>query len=363
MTVNQGFPDGYAFSRPGTGERRTEGDIRNEKQKTAITELYKHLPANMIQGTPVLYDEEGLPLVDDDYYNNQQNSLEEQLRYTVEKPAVRQAQHQAQPQREVDPNRFFAPTPQRQRQAPPPAQQQQQQQQAQQQAQRPVAQQVAQDPFSTGSTAYHPVIKKMLNVFGIKKNSRHDLEVSNEHTGDKIVYTMTLINEELQSWAVVEGRQRMAKDDAGATYFELLFICCAVVAIDGVSLWQAFNIAPLEDERDILANDPLEMSFRLRRHSAKALAELMWRDVIPFGDKLVDFYKEKVLGNKVQSSLDKELENKVRYVCPLDGCDNYEFFTPELDASGNETKFYCKYHGVDMIKTIDLLKELNIPLE
>ena len=70
----------------------------------------------------------------------------------------------------------------------------------------------------------------MLNIFGLKKNSRHDLEIYNENTGDKITYKMSLISEELQSWAVTEGKSRMvAEPDVGSVYFELLFACCSVV--------------------------------------------------------------------------------------------------------------------------------------
>lgn len=352
MTVNNGIPEGYAFSRAGTGELKSEGAIKNQKQQQALNDLYRSVPSSMIKGEPVLYGEDGLPDIDDTGIPQRLTPLEEQVMSASQRPVEPISS-------EVESNQFFGPSKRQQR---PP--QRPQQQQPQPPPQPPQPQQPPQRPKSqeqAGSTSYHPVIRKMLNVFGIKKNSRHDLEIYNEQTDDKLVYTMTLVNEELQSWALVEGKQRMTKD-AGATYFELLFICCSVLAIDGVPVWKVFNISPTEDEVFLLDSDLLDMSFRLRKNAARALAELMWKDIIPFGDKMVEFYKEKVIGNKIQSSLDRETEDKVRYVCPLDGCENYDFFTPEFDNDGNELKFFCKFHGVALIKTIDLLKELDIPL-
>ena len=162
---------------------------------------------------------------------------------------------------------------------------------------------------------------------------------------------------------MLEGKKRMLQDaEIGAVYFELLFGCCSVIAIDHIPLYEAFNLSVLDNEKATIAEDPLEMSLRLRQLSSRLLANLLWSDTIPIGDKLVEFYKEKILGRKVQSSLDKEIEDKVRYVCPLDDCNNYEFFKPEIDSSGVETKYFCKHHGIELVKTIELLKELDVPL-
>jgi hypothetical protein len=55
--------------------------------------------------------------------------------------------------------------------------------------------------------------------------------------------------------------------------------------------------------------------------------------------------------------MEEEVEKKVRFVCPIDECSNYEFIIPEPGVT-----FYCKFHGIPLIETVDLIKESDIPL-
>jgi hypothetical protein len=201
----------------------------------------------------------------------------------------------------------------------------------------------------------------MLGAFGLKKAARHQLELYTEEVG-KIVYTMTLVSEELQRWAMLESKNKfLGEAELAAVYFELLYGCCSVVAIDNVPLWQLFNLRLADGEEISLQEDPLEMNSRLRRTCSRMLADLLWTETVPIGEKLLQFYQEKVMGKKIQSSLDKDIFEKVRYVCPLDDCDNYEFFTPAIE-NGAEKKYFCKFHGIQLVKTVDILKELDVPL-
>jgi hypothetical protein len=101
----------------------------------------------------------------------------------------------------------------------------------------------------------------------------------------------------------------------------------------------------------------------MRKVSARMLAEILWSETRPIGDKLLSFYQDVVMEKKIISSHDKDIKSKVRYVCPKDDCNNYEFLTPEMDVGlGIEKIYYCKNHGIPLIKTVDLLKEINIPL-
>ena len=343
MDVKQGFPDGYEFNR--NKNHKPEHVRRQEKQQHSLDALYRSVPANMLKGTPIQYDEDGLPVVTDD--PSFQPTLEQQVQSTVERPV----------EKNVDTDDFFSAPPTRQRVA---ANQSNPPNQPRQQISRPDMQQT--QPVRQGSLQHHPVLKKMLNVFGLKKNSRHNLEIYNDNTGDKVIYTMTLVSEELQSWAMMEGKNKMVTEsEVGAIYFELLFGCCSVIAIDHVPLWEIFNMRLTEDEQYTIGQDPLDMSIRIRKACSRMLADLLWSQTMPIADKLVEFYQDKVLGKKIQSSLDREILDKVRYVCPMDDCDNYEFFKP-LVEDGAEKNFFCKYHGIELIKTVDILKELDIPL-
>jgi hypothetical protein len=336
MDIQQGNPPGYD-TRRNRGEYKTEGARMQEKQQQSLDELYRSLPPNSIKGTPLQYGDDGLPLVDDPQQFPEQaqaQSLESQIQTTA---------NQADPVAA----KFFAPR--------------QNQPQQQQRSQRPQPQPQAPQQMSQGSLQYHPVLKRMLGAFGLKKAARHQLELYTDEVG-KIVYTMTLVSEELQSWAMLESKNKfLGEAELAAVYFELLYGCCSVVAIDNVPLWQLFNLRLADGEEISLQEDPLEMNSRLRRTCSRMLADLLWTETVPIGEKLLQFYQEKVMGKKIQSSLDKDIFEKVRYVCPLDDCDNYEFFTPAIE-NGAEKKYFCKFHGIQLVKTVDILKELDVPL-
>lgn len=339
MDVKQGFPEGYEFNR--NKNYKSEHVRRKEKQQQSLDALYKSVPANMLKGIPIEYDDDGLPLVNDD--PSFQLTLEQQVQSTVERPM----------EKNIDADAFFVtPSARKNVATNQMGQQSNHRQDAHQQT----------HPIKQGSLQHHPVLKKMLNIFGLKKNSRHDLDIYNENTGDKVIYTMTLVSEELQSWAMMEGKNKMVSEaEVGAIYFELLFGCCSVIAIDHVPLWEIFSIRLTEDEQYIIDQDPLDMSTRIRKACSRMLADLLWSQTVPIADKLVEFYQDKVLGKKIQSSLDREVLDKIRYVCPLDDCDNYEFFKPVLEG-GIEKLFFCKFHGVELVKTVDILKEFDTPL-
>jgi hypothetical protein len=327
MNVQQGNPPGYERK---NRNYKTDGTRIQEKQQQSLEELYRSVPAAMVKGTPIQYGDDGLPLVDDPEQFPEQN----------QNPAMVEQQNNQDPVAA----KFFAP-----RQA------------AQQPRQKNQPQQTQQQSMSQGSTQYHPILKRMLNVFGLKKNSRHVLELVNEEVGS-VKYTMTLVTEELQSWAMLESKNKhLTNLELAGIYVELLFGCCSVIAIDDIPLWQVFNVQVTDTEYAVLQEDPLEMSPRLRKSCARLLADLLWTETVPIGEKLIQFYHDKVLSKKIQSSLDKEILDKVRYVCPLDGCENYEFFKPEME-NGVEKNYFCKFHGVQLVKTIDILKELDVPL-
>jgi hypothetical protein len=219
-------------------------------------------------------------------------------------------------------------------------------------------------PFPTApkkeNLSYHPVIQKMLKNFGLKKDKKEYLEIFVEGSDEKIVYTMVEVTEELQTWALEAAKEKLGAEGGGTTatvYFELLFVCCSIVAIDGEPVWQVFDIKPFEDEYSRLVNDPLDMPVRLRKLAAKELVHLLWSQMLPIGDKLLTFYQSVILGRKVMSSFDEDVNRKVRFVCPLDGCDHFEFLVPEPNKT-----YFCRDHGVPLVETLDLTKENNIPL-
>ena len=365
MEVKDGFPDGYAFNR-NVGTKNTESSRRQEKQQKVLDDLYKSVPPNLIKGEPIKYDDDGIPLIEDDVQEMVERvpTLEEQMLNTVERP---RSSSQNTRHTDSDAANFFTAPPQRdhqqlqQRKAVQESSQKQSQQQVQK-LQKIQKTQQNEVQMSHGSLQYHPVVKKMLNLFGLKKTPRKDLDIFNEDTGDKQTYTMTLVSEELQSWAISEGKNKVVIDaDVGVLYFELLLVCCSVVAIDHIPVWDIFNISLDDEEKIDISHDPLDISLRIHKISARILTDLLWSKTIPFGDKLANFYQEKVMGKKIVSSLDREIENKVRYVCPLDECDHYEFFEP-ITENGVEKRYFCKFHGTELVKTVDILKELDIPL-
>ena len=328
--VNQILPNGFGYK---SQDKKTEADTYKTNQNPALNDIYSAFPSAS-KKVPVDLGEDGLLQIPDENYQNYINYQNQQQQQQQQN---QQDQNQYQPQEENTAHQKNA----KYMQAPKPVQKQK------------------------DNLSYHPVIQKLLKNFGLKKDKRHSVDIYNEDGTEKMTYTMVPITEELQSWAVSESKDKISNsgEASAAIYFELLYSCCSIVAIDHQPTWVVFNIEPQGSEHDRVSSDPFDMPVRMRKVSARMLAEILWSETRPIGDKLLSFYQDVVMEKKIISSHDKDIESKVRYVCPKDDCNNYEFFTPEMDAElGVEKIYYCKNHGIPLIKTVDLLKEINIPL-
>lgn len=346
--VNQILPNGFGYRT--APDKKSEAELYKKNQNPAIEGIYSAFP-NAAKKIPVDLGEDGLlqiPDVPNENYGFEQNQQGQQSQQN------QQSQPTQRNVRNAEDYKFMQP-----QQQPPPRQSYAPPSQAQQESQK-------KEKKEKDNLSYHPVVQKLLKNFGLKKDKRHSVDIYNDDGTDKMTYTMVPITEELQSWAVSESKDKISSSSeaSAAIYFELLYSCCAIVAIDNQSTWEIFNIEPQGSEYDRVSNDPFDMSARMRKLSARMLAQLLWSETRPIGDKLLSFYQDVVMEKKIISSHDKNIESKVRYVCPRDACDNYEFLTPEMsdDGSGIEKVYYCKNHGIPLIKTVDLMKESNIPL-
>lgn len=213
----------------------------------------------------------------------------------------------------------------------------------------------------------HPVVQKLLRGFGIETIKTHDVDIINKEIDVKMQFKMTEIPEDLSYWAISEAQNKaiLQGDKSAAGWFELLCACAAVVAMDGTPLYQVFEVAALEDELEALSKDKYNVPIRMRKQTAMKLADLLWYDLSPIATKLTNFYEDKIAGkNKISSSYEEEEEAKLRYMCPLDECDVVEFLEPKVAENGVETPYFCKVHRVQLVKSVDLLKEqMNTPLD
>jgi hypothetical protein len=342
---------------------KTEAERLQKSQQQALNDLRAAIPAERLKNVaPIEYDSYGIPKIDEppqmprvDPNMYQQFQQQQQQQYQPSMDEIQAAFGERTPPSSQKPNMdastfFTAPAHPAQRDGQPPPQQQRQ-------APLPtpvVPQEVKQDNLS-----YHPVITKLLKNFGLKKDKRHDIAIFLEDSSEKMVYSMVEVTEELQTWALELAKEKITEDgnSTATVYFELLFVCCSVVAIDNTPVWEIFDIKPVGNEVERLANNPFDTPLRMRKIAAKSLATLLWSETRPIADKLLTFYQEVVMGKKVTSSMEEEVEKKVRFVCPIDECSNYEFIIPEPGVT-----FYCKFHGIPLIETVDLIKESDIPL-
>jgi hypothetical protein len=367
MENNQVFPNGFGYrSSKDLPGYKSEVERQRESQKQTINAL-KDSPfaARLQHSVPVESDEYGIPIIenapkmpdiDPSVFNQQPKIPVNELNAMLGQRDVPQQQAKT-----MDVSTFFnaAPNSQERPQSNPmqnnPNTQNTQNAQSAQSRQ-PLPSNVPKKE----NLSYHPVIQKMLKNFGLKKDKKEYLEIFVEGSDEKTVYTMVEVTEELQTWALEAAKEKLGAEGGGTTatvYFELLFVCCSVVAIDGEPVWQVFGIKPFDDEYTRLVNDPLDMPVRLRKLVAKELVNLLWSQMLPIGDKLLTFYQSVILGRKVVSSFDEDVNRKVRFVCPLDGCDHFEFLVPETSKT-----YFCRNHGVPLVETVDLTKENNIPL-
>ena len=211
----------------------------------------------------------------------------------------------------------------------------------------------------------HPVLQKLLQRFGLKKQKLHTLDIYSDEDNDKTTYTMTVLPDELNTWALAEAKNKavVVGDSLVGVYFEHLVVCASVVAIDDTPTWQIFDIKPEAWEASDLVEDPLNISLRIRKVSASLLADMMWTEVRPLTDKLSEFYQAKILDKrKITSSFDVENENTARYVCVKDECSTIELLEPKLDETGMEKTFFCKFCAGPLVKAVDLKQEQSVPL-
>jgi hypothetical protein len=324
--VNPILPNGFGSrSAKDTPGYRSENERIQDSQKEALNNLKASIPPSRLQNSvPIDYDEYGMPRID-----TPMPELDPSL---LQRPTA-----------PMDVNTFFtAPPIQRPGAAAQPKPQTN----------------MSFNPPKKDNLKKHPVIQKLLKNFGLKKDKKYDVEIFMEDSEEKMVYSMALVTEELQSWVLDVAKEKVSDEGASVAsiYFELLFVCCSVVAIDNVPTYEIFDIKLLDSEVSRLSNDPLDIPIRLRKLSAKSLIEILWSETRPIGDKLLAFYQEVISSKKVISSLDRDIESKVRFVCPLDECDHYEYLTP------SDKVIYCKFHGIPMVETVDLTKETDIPL-
>lgn len=364
----------HGFGAKPTTQIKSDLERLKDNQKKAIDDLRSAIPVERLQhSVPIDYDEYGIPKIEESHMPQSDNeSLHEQFRRWQEQQA--QQFHAAGPTQPAQPSleeiqavfgvrqqptspskmdaaTFFGSQPQ----SPQPSSQ-------------PKSPPIPQNPRQEVKEAtankkdnlqYHPVIKKLLKTFGIKKDKRHSIEIYVEDSDEKMVYTMTLVPEELQSWALDLAKEKINLDGTSTAtiYFELLFVCCAIVAIDHQPVYDIFAIEPTASEKERIAQDPLDISLRMRKVAAANLIEIFWSQTRPIGDKLLSFYTEVVADKKIISSLDTDASSRVRYVCPIDNCDHYEFITPKPNTS-----YFCKFHGTPLVETVDVKKELDLPL-
>ena len=388
MPPNQGLtPPGYESSAEARQKARVKNDSqkRKEAQERLYRDLQSSLPPNMLQNRePLQYDSDGIPIAETPppMHEGMLNQPQQQQPMQQMHPGHPAAAQQQQPQK---PRRPFFDDPNLQAQVDTRMHPDQAVPQAQPQENHRVRPQapvggnqnqsgpgVMQDnlgftPPTPGTENYkHPVVQKLLAKFGLKKSPKYDLDVYTPDGETKITYTMTQVPDEISMWALEQARDKnvtTGSDRTAFVYFEVLFTCCSVVAMDGEPAWRIFEIKPTEQEAQTLANDPFDLSLRMRKAIGYQLAQLMWSKTLPFADKLIEFYQQKITQKKMFSSFDREQEGTVRYVCPVDGCTNYEIAKPEYDEeTGAEKELFCKIHGVSLIKTLSAEEESDLPL-
>lgn len=318
---HEGLPPGYKFGNSKVADKaKLDKDTARSKQMSKnLADIAQSNPDLMARSVPLEYDHHGLPIVEET-----------------------SQQYQA------------APPP-----LPPPVQASVPQQQARPQ---PAAPTLKQEELAV----VHPVLNRMLKAFGLANTKSYDLSVTSP-SGDKVKYTMTLMAEEATALALALAK---AKEQLGGTefpggyyaYFQNMFISMSIIAIDDVPVWSIFGVDLTPDERLLIDKDPKNLPLRVRQLCGVPLANFLWTQLGPVGDKLWNYYEEVVAKeNKVVSSHEEQQRGVTRYLCPLDGCTNAEFLKPSFEG-GEEQPFYCKIHGSILVKAIDLKVSGDLPL-
>lgn len=300
-----GYPPGYDFKR----SRPNSDQVDANKRAKAVDEFSKQ-PGGL-RGQPIEYDDYGIPKIDETEH--------------APPPPLHNPQQQVHPPQPVHPQ--------------------------------PV------QPSRPDVKNYrHPVLEKMYQTFGLKSQKKHNLSVKINDT--EIVYTMTMIPDEIILWAM-EGTQKKIVthgDQYALSWFSLMQACCAVVAIDDEPVYAVFGVLPNRAEKMQLDVDPLNLPVSLRKRTGEALAGFLLNDTYPIGDKLSDFYATKVANQyKIQSTLDQENSTKARYVCPVENCPENEVLE-QKNPAGEEATYFCRSHGNELVKVATAETEGSLPL-
>ncbi len=347
-----GFPPGYEFKRK--APLRNESQVAAEKRAKAVQDFQ----SGGLKGIPVEFDENG-PIIEEEVFNSMD---EEEAPPSMPDPRIAQNLKRA----ELGRQRQIQQQAQRQAQVPPQTQRAQPQRPpAPVQQQAPVYQEQREEVYPGHPKYQHPVLQRMLEKFGLKNPKTYDLIVTAPDGEGSVTYTMSMVPEEVTIWALNEAQSKaqLEGDHIATTWFEIMVSSSAVVAIDKEPIYRVLSIRPNPEEMKDLEVSPLSLSNRLRKLCGKALAELFWSKTLPMGDKLTQFYSKKVIADyKVTSSLDKEAEGLVRFVCPVDGCMETLLLAPVME-NGEEKPYFCKVHGEAMMPVGGAKEENSLPLE
>jgi hypothetical protein len=319
MDNKNGFPPGYEFRK----KQSNPDSLANEKRQQAYQDFSS---SPLTRGIPLQYDSNGLPIVEpqpNDFNPPPTEEINARLQY---QQPVQQPQFQPQFQ------------PQQPRQQPP----------------------MQSRPIQKSQKYVHPVISRMMEKFGLKNSKRHVLTVWNGETD--IHFTMTIVPEEISIWALGESQRKMTLDKESdnilVTWFELLNTCCSIIAIDNTPVYELFSIILTKEEKLEIEEDKLFVSNRVRKISGQVLADMFWKEILPMGDKLLDFYSKTIVSEINIKSGSKE---SFRFICPIDECSETQVLPINM-VNGEEKPYFCKVHGVELVKVASRESESNFPL-
>lgn len=308
-----GFPPGFEFRRKPSVQNPNPTQTRADNLQD-----FKAMPGGL-KGTPVDLDHHGIPIIDEvpQFSAPPDDLIRERLEMENQKPQ-RQAQAQQRPPVQQAPLR------------------------------RP-------DPFIppvTNPKYQHPILKKLLEKFGLQTPKVHKMDLYNGQ--EKVsTFSLTIVPDEVTIWALTDAQAVSLKDgnDMATSWFKLLHACTAVVAIDEEPIYKVMQVQPSPEEYIELETRPLSLSSRLRKVCGKALAQIFWSETLPMGDKLADFYAKKVVSEyQVKSSLDKE--GSARFVCPVDDCDEMVELPVRTNPDGSPSMYFCRVHGKELVQTL-----------
>lgn len=363
-------------------DMKTESQIREAKRAEAMGTLKKSMP-DAVTGNSIDYDSYGIPINIPDPGDAMRKAMAEgneilQTTSVPQPPPRRAPMNRAAMQERgvtqpVAPPQQYEPAPQpaaaqaaaHEFFGQPPQPQQSPVAPPQREPQREAPPQPPYQAVPQHKKPKHPVLQKLLQRFGLKKAERYELDIFSDDDVEKTSYTMTLLPDELNTWALTEAKNKavLLGDAVVGVYFEHLVVCASVVAIDGVPVWRAFDVKPESWEAEDLVEDALNIPLRIRKVCGSLLADMLWTEVRPLTDKLSDFYQNKILDKrKITSSYDNENDNTARYVCVKDECSTLELLEPQHDVTGMETFFYCKYCASPLVKAAEIKDEGSVPL-